>query len=250
MICTTRRIERASQFKKDYKRESKGRHRRDLDVGSRHGSRKPTGQRTVKLSLRETLSRAGGGRKSVAAQKTALPEGEFVAVETSTRLNEIGADAVGGLVEAIQADPVKARKSFAAQVTWKGALASEARVREFAPIASDEPAAFGGADSAPNPVEQLLAALGNCLAVGYAANATAAGIQLNDLRVEVNGDVDLRVFLGLAEGHAGFDSITATVTIDADASPERVAWLHAKVLASSPVGDTVRNAVPLEVVLA
>jgi hypothetical protein len=32
MICTMRRIERASQFKKDYKRESTGRHRRDLDA--------------------------------------------------------------------------------------------------------------------------------------------------------------------------------------------------------------------------
>jgi uncharacterized OsmC-like protein len=173
-----------------------------------------------------------------------------VAVETSTSLNEIDVGAVGGLVQAVRADPAKAHKTFAARVTWEGAFASQARVREFAPIASDEPAAFGGADSAPNPVEQLLAALGNCLAVGYAANATAAGITVNELRVDVNGDVDLRVFLGLAEGHAGFDSITATVTIDTDASPEQVGKLHAKVLASSPVGDTVRNAVPLQVVVA
>ena len=64
-----------------------------------------------------------------------------------------------------------------------GAFRSEASVRGFAPIASDEPAALGGTDSAPNPVEQLLAAFGNCLAVGYAANASVAGIEIRELRM-------------------------------------------------------------------
>ncbi|MEV4237451.1 MULTISPECIES: OsmC family protein [unclassified Nocardia] len=170
-------------------------------------------------------------------------------VDTSAFLNNVDIDAVGGLVGAIQADPVKAQTTWTAHVTWKGAFASEASIRTFAPVPSDEPAALGGADGAPNPVEQLLAALGNCLTVGYAANATIAGIHVNDLRVDLKGDIDLHVFLGLADGHAGFESITATVTIDADASPEQLEQLHAKVLASSPVGHTVRNAVPLEVVL-
>jgi uncharacterized OsmC-like protein len=173
-----------------------------------------------------------------------------VTADASTRLNEVNIDAVGGLVEAIQADSARAHTTWAAHVAWKGALTSEARVRNFSPTPSDEPAALGGGDTAPNPVEQLLSALGNCLAVGYAANATVAGVHINDLHVDLRGDVDLQVFLGLTEGHAGFGSITATVTIDSDASPEQLAELHATVLASSPVGDTVRNAVPLEVVLA
>lgn|GEM_PF-5093893 len=37
-------------------------------------------------------------------------------------------------------------------------------------------------DVAANPVEQLLAALGNCLAVGCAANASIAGIEIEDMR--------------------------------------------------------------------
>ncbi len=45
--------------------------------------------------------------------------------------------------------------------------------------------------------EQLLGALGNCLAVGYAANATGAGITINDLSVDLQGDLDLHTFLGL-----------------------------------------------------
>ena len=169
--------------------------------------------------------------------------------ETATRLNDVDIAAVGQLIEAIQDDAAKAQTTWAAHVQWNGSFASAARIRDFSPVPSDEPAALGGGDTAPNPVEQLLGALGNCLAVGYAANATVAGIELKDLRVDLKGDVDLHVFLGLAEGHAGFGSITARVTIDSDAPRERLDELHAKVTASSPVGHTLATAVPVEIVL-
>lgn len=168
----------------------------------------------------------------------------------SSRLNDVDIEAVGGLVQAIQDDPAKAQTTWAAHVTWQGGFASESRVRSFAPTKSDEPAGLGGGDTAANPVEQLLGALGNCLAVGYAANATVAGIALDDLRIDLKGDVDLHVFLGLAEGHAGFSAIEATVTIDSPAPRADLEALHAKVLSSSPVGHTLRSAVPVEVTLA
>lgn len=171
-------------------------------------------------------------------------------VTSGTRLNDVDLEAVGGLVQAVQDDPANARTTWNAHVTWKGGFASEARVRNFEPSASDEPSGLGGGDTAPNPVEQLLGALGNCLAVGYAANASVAGIELRDLRVDLAGDLDLRVFLGLAEGHAGFDGIRATVHLDSDAPREQLEALHAKVLGSSPVGHTLGAAVPVEIALA
>ncbi|MEO9329130.1 OsmC family protein [Gordonia aurantiaca] len=170
--------------------------------------------------------------------------------ETATRLNDVDIAAVGQLVDAIRSDESEAQTTWAAHVQWNGAFASEARIRRFAPIGSDEPSALGGGDTAPNPVEQLLGALGNCLAVGYAANATLAGIELKDLRIDLKGDLDLSVFLGLTEGHAGFSSITAKVTIDSDAPQEKLDELHAKVQSSSPVGHTLRNAVPVEIIPA
>jgi uncharacterized OsmC-like protein len=170
-------------------------------------------------------------------------------VTSNARLNDVDLDAVGSLVQAIQDDPTKARTTWAAHVTWTGAFTSESRVRDFAAIPSDEPVTLGGGDAAPNPVEQLLGALGNCLAVGYAANASVAGIELRDLRIDLQGEVDLRVFLGLAEGHAGLDTISATVRLDSDAPRERLEELHAKVLDSSPVGHTLTHAVPLDISL-
>lgn len=171
-------------------------------------------------------------------------------VEVQHPLNNVDIGSIGNLVAAIQADPAKAATTWAARVAWQGGFRSEAKVRGFDATPSDEPSALGGTDTAPNPVEQLLGALGNCLAVGYAANATVAGIEIEDLTIELKGDIDLRVFLGLAEGHAGFDTITAKVRITSTASREDIEALHAKVTATSPVGHTLGSAVPVTVDLA
>jgi uncharacterized OsmC-like protein len=166
------------------------------------------------------------------------------------RLNDVDIEAVGSLVGAIQDDADKAQTLWSSTVTWKGGFASEARSRDFAPIQSDEPPALGGEDTGPNPVEQLLGAFGNCLVVGYAANATAAGIALNDLRIELDGDLDLHTFLGLADGHAGFSGIRAKVFIESDADAEALAVLHSRVTSTSPVGHTLTASIPVEVALA
>lgn len=173
----------------------------------------------------------------------------MTSTSTST-LNAVDIEAVGALVGTIQREPVRARTTWSANVAWKEAFRSEATIRHFDQITSDEPASLGGSDEAPNPVEQLLAAFGHCLAVGYAANATAAGIAIHDLAVTVEGDLDLTVFLGLEDGHAGFDSIRAEVTLITDGSDEEVAELHRKVTSTSPVGHTLGRAIPVDIELA
>jgi uncharacterized OsmC-like protein len=173
-----------------------------------------------------------------------------MSVNSSTRLNDVSLDAVAALAAEIQARPEAAATTWSAQVRWTGGFRSEAVVREFAPLTSDEPVGLGGTDQAPNPVEQLLASLGNCLAVGYAANASVAGIELRDLRIDLSGDLDLHAFLGLRDGHAGFDRIRVAVNIDSDAPADAVSALHAKVIGSSPVGHTLSQAIPLDYELA
>jgi uncharacterized OsmC-like protein len=171
-----------------------------------------------------------------------------MAESVTTTLNDVNMDAVAGLAGKIQESPEVAATKWGASVSWKGGFRSETRIREFAPASSDEPDALGGTDTGPNPVEQVLAALGNCLAVGYAANATVAGIELKDLRIELEGDLDLHTFLGLAPGgNAGFDNIAVRVHIDSDASPEQLQALHEQVVGTSPVGHTLTRAVPVKI---
>ena len=106
----------------------------------------------------------------------------------------------------------------------------------------DEPEQLGGTDTAPNMVEQVLAAYGSCLTVGYTLNASVRGIKVNDLRVEVEGDLNLAGFFGLSDQiPAGFTNIRTRVYLDADASEEQLQALHDHVLKTSPVGSILTS---------
>lgn len=169
---------------------------------------------------------------------------------TTAYLNEVDLPTVGALVQSIQDDPNNAQTTWKSEVTWDGAFRTSARSRDFDPIAFDEPPGLGGTNTAPNPVEQLLGALGSCLVIGYAANASVAGIELKDLRIELEGDLDLKTFLGLGDGNAGFSTIGATVHIEADADDAAIEALHRRVVSTSPVGHCLSRSIPLDVSLA
>lgn len=168
-----------------------------------------------------------------------------------TLINDVDVQAVNGLVDAVTRDATAAATTWRADVSWKGGFRSESTIRDFAPIPSDEPAGLGGSDRAPNPVEQLLAALGNCLVVGYAANATALGIEIADLSIALEGDLDLHTFLGLnPDGNAGFKSVRVSVSVESDAAPDQIEQLHEQVVNTSPVGHTLKRRVPVKIELA
>ena len=167
----------------------------------------------------------------------------------STNINNVNIAAVGALVQKIQDTPEKAHTKWGAEVVWKGGFKSEAKIGEHT-LYSDEPHGLGGEGTAPNPVEQVAAALGNCLAVGYAASATVQNITLDEVKIKVEGDIDLSTFLGLAQGNAGYESIRVSVHIKSSASAEELQALHKQVVATSPVGHTITRAVPVTVNLA
>jgi uncharacterized OsmC-like protein len=170
--------------------------------------------------------------------------------ETATiHMNDVDIGKVASLAEKIGKEPHVAATIWRAEVTWNRGFRSEAKVRQFEPSKSDEPEQLGGSDTGPNPVEQLLGALGNCLAVGYAANATAAGVEIKDLTIEVEGNLDLHTFLGLKDGNAGFSDIKVRVNLESDADRDALQTIHEKVVSTSPVGHTLGRAVPLDISL-
>lgn len=170
---------------------------------------------------------------------------------TSTAtLNNVNIGAVGLLVSAIEAEPAHADTTWKASVEWDGGFHTTTTIRDFEPFSTDEPEGLGGTDSAPNPVEQLIGALGSCLAIGYAANATVAGIQLDDLKIDIEGELNLESFLGIEQGHAGYETLRATVHIVSDADEASIRDLHDTVVASSPVGHSLSRAIPLSIDLA
>jgi uncharacterized OsmC-like protein len=116
----------------------------------------------------------------------------------------------------------------------------------------DEPPRLLGDDTAPNPSEAALAALGSCLSVGIQANALAQGIKIHLLELELEGDINISAVwgTGAAPESVGFSAVRVAVKIDADASQDKLDALVAHATAWSPVANTFTRPVPLHVNLA
>lgn len=163
--------------------------------------------------------------------------------------NGVNAPAVVAYAQRLAESSPAGGTPFHAQVAWRGGFRNEIRVRNLPATYADEPEILGGTDTAANPVEQVLGALGSCLAIGYTAGATARGITIEDLRIDLTGTIDLPVFFGLKAGHAGYEGIDVRVHLRTDASPEDVAALHAAVIRTSPVGHTLQHPASVNVEL-
>jgi organic hydroperoxide reductase OsmC/OhrA len=83
---------------------------------------------------------------------------------------------IGETQSRFQAEPASAVMDFASESCLQEGLRSEAVMRAHR-VVVDEPAALGGGDAGPNPVELILAALGTCQEITYRAYATALGIR-------------------------------------------------------------------------
>ena len=103
-----------------------------------------------------------------------------------------------------------------------------------------------GEDHGANPVEYVLHALAACLTTSLVYHAAARGIRIESVESELEGDLDLRGFLGLSEKvRKGYQQIRVHFTIKSDASAEQLRALTT----FSPVHDIISNPVPVEIAI-
>jgi len=157
------------------------------------------------------------------------------------------------IIVATQADlrdyPDHANAIFAADSRQVAGLRSEAKIRQFS-VTVDEPTSLGGTDTGPNPVELVLAALATCQEITYRAYATALGIPLDSVSVELEGALDLRGFFAVKDDvRAGFNDVRGTVHLKSSASAAELAKLKDVVDAHCPVLDILRAPVPVDLKL-
>jgi uncharacterized OsmC-like protein len=115
----------------------------------------------------------------------------------------------------------------------------------------DEPPQLLGDDTAPNPTEALLAALGSCVAVGIQANAVARGWTVNAIEIELEGDINITSVWGvgdLSPKPLGLTAVRLKANLDIEGATEKeLDELVAHAAKWSPVLNTVRNPVPTSV---
>jgi uncharacterized OsmC-like protein len=131
--------------------------------------------------------------------------------------------------------------------TVNGGVPDTARTATFE-LDNDEPDVLLGGDRAPNPVEYVLHALAGCLTTSLVYHAAARGITVRSVATRLEGDLDLRGFLGLDEDvRRGYERVRVTMHVDADTDQMTIDELVALAQARSPVFDIVSNGVPVAV---
>jgi uncharacterized OsmC-like protein len=165
-------------------------------------------------------------------------------------LNGVNLDAVGAVADRFRADPDLGRQPFVANVRWLGGYQTESHLGGVAPVHGDEPVELAGAGTGPSPEDMLLSAVGQCLIVGIAGTASARGIGIESLEVDVGGTVNLTAAYGIEAGNPGFQSISVVVHLVSSTPKEVLEELVAHALDLAPIPNTIRHPVPVDVRLA
>lgn len=104
----------------------------------------------------------------------------------------------------------------------------------------------GGNNAGPGPGVYERAALGSCLAMGYAQQAAVLEVPINNLEVEIETEFDARGMFDIDNRPPGFSSIKYTVRIESPAPEEEVQKVIDEADSRSPVRDDFKRAVPIE----
>ena len=152
--------------------------------------------------------------------------------------------AVAQTARLVADDPKNGKLVYKADTQWEGDVKCTARIRNFKPLVIDEPAAFGGGDTAVSPADLILAALGTCQEIMYSALASTMDIPLDKVRVKLKGNLDLRGLLGMGEEEQippGFQDISYETTITSPASEAELQRLIEAVEKQCPILDTLQR---------
>ena len=178
----------------------------------------------------------------------------------ASTVNGVSIRVLSETISAVDKDRELGLSRFKISNTWDGGTRSTSTVEEMYAakqtiphkaghqMHSDEPEMLSGTDAAPNPVEQLLSALASCVVTSIIAHASMKGIEINSLRSELEGDINLTGFLGLDDSISrGYNNISIKLFVD---SPHKDLEEIRLLSYYSPVFNTIANSAKLDVSIA
>lgn len=178
-------------------------------------------------------------------------------VTTPTTINGVNVEQLRSSISAIQGDPGLAEFQFRASNSWVLGGHNRTTIKEFYGVGTedttrvepfvldaDEPPVLLGKDHGANPAEFVLHALASCLTTSMVYHAAAQGITIDSVESRLEGNLDLRGFLGLSNKvRPGYKDLRVHFTVKSDAPAETLKEL----MKHSPVFDIVTNPVPVAI---
>jgi len=182
------------------------------------------------------------------------------AAQADKVVNGVNVTTLFQTVEAVKVNPVVAKFRFNVKNEWldgahnrstisgfHGAMQDVERSQSFYLDADEHPVLLGR-DQGPNAGEYLLQALAACVTSTLIYHAAARGIVIEEVESKVEGDIDLRGFLGTDESvRNGFQNIRMSFEISADLSDQELQELAKLGPTFSPVLDSLTKGVPVTV---
>jgi uncharacterized OsmC-like protein len=177
--------------------------------------------------------------------------------KTINLVNGVDMDALGNTVSAIQKRPELGESRFHIHNKWIRGGHNRSSVTDFFgagqvmshkqtfELEADEPPVLGSEDLGANPVEHLLHALAACVTTSMVCHSAVRGIRIDELESELEGEIDLRGFLGLSQDvRKGYQNIRINFKIKTD--EENLEKLKA-LTQFSPVFDVVSNGTSVDI---
>src|SRR5215510_6344414 len=179
---------------------------------------------------------------------------------TPSVINGVDREKLFGTVDLIKGAPGLAKFRFKIQNDWQDGGHNRSTVREFPgagtdfehavkfELDADEPAILLGEDQGPSAGEYLLHALASCVTTAIVYHAAARGIAIEEVESSIEGDVDLRGFLGIdPKVRNGFQEIRMNFRIKADVPDDQLQELCAIGQQYSPILDSISHGVPVKI---
>ena len=111
---------------------------------------------------------------------------------------------------------------------------------------ADEPPVLLGEDKGPNPVEYILHGLTGCMTTSMVYHAAARGIVIGAVESKLEGDLDLRGFLGLSEDvPKGYQEIRVHMRVQTSASEAALR----ECISFSPVYEMISRSLPVKLII-
>ena len=171
--------------------------------------------------------------------------------------NGVNLDQLMTVIESVKQDPGKGKLTFTVRSQWKGGFSAQhttssyvvgkerARHQKDHSLTTDEPREILGGDTGISPAETLISSLAACLSVGYAANAAAMGIDIDELKFEITGNGSLEGFMNIGNSRPGLSDISIKTLVRSKAAAAKIKELHDHVNSHSPIWDTISSPVKI-----
>lgn len=176
------------------------------------------------------------------------------------RLNGWDVEAMTKAVDDVRQKPEAGRLKWRSHVTWDGGFGLDVRTRRIEQLGEamerhftvrgDHPPALLGDNTGPTAIETFLAALGSCMTGTFAAQATARGVKIDALELDLEGDIDLNGFFGLKPVEPGLSGVKVGFRVRSPASPAVLQEILDAARAHSPIFDSVTRPIGVATELA